>query len=92
MAKKLKPEPRSNVHDEAVHIPIGDTKYTIDLDHQTVEELSQGICSELMARRMFLLLKWQRESLRQWSRERAPDLLKEFEPETPARALAERAS
>jgi len=76
MAKKLKSEPQAGVvRDEAY---IADGTYRIDLDHQTVEELSQGICSELLARRMFLLLKWQRESLRQLARERTPDLLKEF--------------
>ena len=74
MAKRQPmPEPTTEfIRDEAVHIPTGDTVYTIDLDQQTVEELQNGVCSEVLARRMFDLLSWRRDALRQEAQTHAP--------------------
>ena len=74
MAKRQpKPLPeQESIRDEAIYIPKGETTYTVDLDQLTVEELSNGICSEELAERMFLLLKWRRDALRVQARERAP--------------------
>lgn len=75
MSKKRQPMPEPTtefIRDEAIHIPKGDTVYTIDLDEQTVEELQNGVCSDLLARRMFDLLSWRREALRQDARTKAP--------------------
>jgi hypothetical protein len=52
------------VRDEAIHIPKGDTVYTIDLDEITVEALERGICPEDLAQRMHDLLRWRREAIR----------------------------
>lgn len=77
MAKKKQPidaatDPISRwVRDEAIAIPPGDTVYTIDLDEATVDGLADGICSEGLARRMFALLSWRREAVRQVAREAA---------------------
>ena len=79
MAKRQPmPEPQyEQVRDEAVHIPTGDTVYTVDLDQQTVEELQNGVCSEVLAWRMFDLLSWRRDALRQEARRAAPLLTSE---------------
>lgn len=66
MAKRQPmPAPQyEQVRDEAVHIATGETRYTIDLDEQTVEELERGICSEILAQRMHDLLEWRRTAIR----------------------------
>lgn len=58
------PIPPFYVRDEAVHIPSGDTRYTIDLDEATVESLERGICPEDLAQRMHDLLRWRRDAIR----------------------------
>ena len=66
MAKRQPmPAPQyEQIRDEAVHIATGETRYTIDLDEQTVEELERGICSEILAQRMHDLLEWRRTAIR----------------------------
>jgi hypothetical protein len=74
MAKR-QPNPApcfEEIRDEAVHIPTGDTRYTIDLDEQTVEELERGICSETLANRMHDLLRWRRDAIRAEARSVSP--------------------
>lgn len=61
------------VRDEAVHIPVGDTTYTVDLDQQTVDELATGICPEALAQRMFDLLAWRRAAIREGVRQDAAE-------------------
>jgi hypothetical protein len=70
MAKRAPiPEPSLEViRDEAVHIPTGDTRYTIDLDEPTVEALERGICPEALANRMHALLQWRRDAIRALTR------------------------
>jgi len=58
------PTPPAYIRDEAVHIPTGDTRYTIDLDERTVEDLERGICPEDLAQRMHDLLRWRRDAIR----------------------------
>jgi hypothetical protein len=62
--RRVAVEPPPVVRDEAVHIPTGDTTYTIDLDERTVEALERGICPEDLAQRMHDLLRWRREAIR----------------------------
>ena len=74
MAKRTRAAHTTDVvRDEAVHIPTGDTRYSIDLDEQTVESLERGICPETLANRMHDLLAWRRQAIR---------------ATTPARAIA----
>jgi hypothetical protein len=70
MAKRVPiPEPSlAVIRDEAVHIPTGDTRYTIDLDEVTVEALERGICPEDLSQRMHDLLKWRRDAIRATTR------------------------
>lgn len=56
---------------DAIRIPPGETRYVVDLDEETVEQLSHGICSEALAQRMHRRLDWKREQLRVAARTRA---------------------
>jgi hypothetical protein len=58
------------VRDEAIHIPRGDTRYTIDLDQATVDALERGICPEALSNRMHDLMSWRREAIRATTPER----------------------
>lgn len=59
------------VKDEAVIVPLGETRYTIDLDDADVELLAQGICPESIAKRCYGMLDWKREHYRNEAREKA---------------------
>ena len=73
MAKRP-PNPQpcfEQIRDEAVYIATGETRYTVDLDEQTVEELERGVVPEALATRMHALLSWRREAFRVDAREKA---------------------
>jgi hypothetical protein len=57
------------VKDEAILVPMGETRYTIDLDDPTVELLAQGICPHAFALRCWGMLNWKREHYRNQARE-----------------------
>lgn len=59
------------VTDETITVPRGETRYTIDLTDDMVEQLAQGICPDHVALRCWEMLSWKREHYRNEAREKA---------------------